>query len=210
MDRLSKQYLKFSPTWIIMLKQRCIIPKITMCHKGERECSLKDILLAEPVEEKYYLSEKTAKKLWGGANLNTCRQLNNDHKTYQDGRIYSDEGLAICINARGNNGWYQISDDEYCPVTKENDMFALTTRHRGMPFKKHQDNYIVNTTTQRIRKPTPIECERLQGFEDNWTEYGANGERISDTQRYKCIGNAVTTNVITAIVDEMFEGGDVE
>ena len=44
-----------------------------------------------------------------------------------------------------------------------------------------------------IRRLTPLECERLQGFPDNWTE------GISDTQRYKCLGNAVTTNVIEAI-----------
>jgi len=42
----------------------------------------------------------------------------------------------------------------------------------------------------RIRRLTPCECERLQGFPDNWTS------GISDTQRYKCLGNAVTTNVI--------------
>ena len=56
-----------------------------------------------------------------------------------------------------------------------------------------------------VRKLTPVECERLQGFPDDWTKYGKNGELISDTQRYKCCGNAVTTNVITAIVDEMFD-----
>ena len=48
----------------------------------------------------------------------------------------------------------------------------------------------------KIRRLTPIECERLQGFPDNWTKYGANDELISDTQRYKMCGNAVTTNVI--------------
>ena len=41
----------------------------------------------------------------------------------------------------------------------------------------------------RIRKLTPTECERLQGFPDGWTE------GISDTQRYKCLGNAVTATV---------------
>lgn len=50
-----------------------------------------------------------------------------------------------------------------------------------------------------IRRLTPLECERLQGFPDNWTQYGVNNEKISDTQRYKCCGNAVTTNVITHI-----------
>lgn len=137
-----------------------------------------------------------------------CHQLNNHKKTYQDGRIYDIDGAAICLNARGNNGWYQLSDNKSMTCTKEGVSFALTTRNRGMPFKKHLDNYILESEEKsyKIRKLTPIECERLQGFEDNWTKYGANDELISDTQRYKCIGNAVTTNVITAIINEMFGG----
>jgi len=60
----------------------------------------------------------------------------------------------------------------------------------------------------KIRRLTPRECERLQGFPDDWTKYGQDGEIISDTQRYKCCGNAVTTTVITAIVNEMFKESD--
>lgn len=45
----------------------------------------------------------------------------------------------------------------------------------------------------RIRRLTPTECERLQGFPDWWTEW------VSDTQRYKCLWNAVTVNVIRDI-----------
>lgn len=46
-----------------------------------------------------------------------------------------------------------------------------------------------------VRRLTPVECERLQGFPDNWTA------GISDTQRYKTLGNAVTVNVIKAIAE---------
>ena len=42
----------------------------------------------------------------------------------------------------------------------------------------------------KIRRLTPTECERLQGFPDGWTE------GVSDTQRYKTLGNAVTVNVV--------------
>jgi len=49
----------------------------------------------------------------------------------------------------------------------------------------------------RIRKLTPTECERLQGFPDGWTE------GLSDTQRYKCLGNAVTVNVIQDIFEKI-------
>lgn len=48
----------------------------------------------------------------------------------------------------------------------------------------------------RIRRLTPVECERLQGFPDGWTA------GISDSQRYKCLGNAVTVNVIQAIMEK--------
>ena len=49
----------------------------------------------------------------------------------------------------------------------------------------------------RIRRLTPVECERLQSFPDNWTE------GVSDTQRYKQMGNAVTVNVIETIGREV-------
>ena len=41
-----------------------------------------------------------------------------------------------------------------------------------------------------VRRLTPVECERLQGFPDGWTD----GQ--SDSHRYKQMGNAVTVNVI--------------
>lgn len=50
-----------------------------------------------------------------------------------------------------------------------------------------------------IRCLTPVEYERLQGFPDGWTE------GLSDTQRYKCLGNAVTVNVIEAIAERLLE-----
>ena len=59
----------------------------------------------------------------------------------------------------------------------------------------------------KIRRLTPMECERLQGFPDGWTSKGINekGEEVvmSDTQRYKTCGNAVTTNVIKTIVERL-------
>lgn len=46
----------------------------------------------------------------------------------------------------------------------------------------------------RIRKLTPVECERLQGFPDGWTECGADGKKMSDSARYRALGNAVTVD----------------
>lgn len=55
----------------------------------------------------------------------------------------------------------------------------------------------------RIRCHTPRECERLQGFPDDFTKYGINEKgikvEISDHHRYDMIGNAVTVNVVEFI-----------
>jgi len=64
-----------------------------------------------------------------------------------------------------------------------------------------KDNLVVSKID--IRKLTPIECERLQGFPDNWTKYGTEGE-ISDTQRYKMCGNAVTVDVVAAVANKIY------
>ena len=58
-----------------------------------------------------------------------------------------------------------------------------------------------------VRRLTPVECERLQGFPDNWTSFGINenGKEIkqSDESRYKQLGNAVTVNVTEWIANRL-------
>ena len=49
----------------------------------------------------------------------------------------------------------------------------------------------------QVRRLTPLECERLQGFPDNWTE----GQ--SDTNRYKQMGNAVAVPVVEWIIQNI-------
>ena len=61
----------------------------------------------------------------------------------------------------------------------------------------------IGVVQEKIRRLTPIECERLQGFPDNWTKYDSQGNLISDSQRYKTCGNAVTVNVVEAIAKKL-------
>lgn len=75
-------------------------------------------------------------------------------------------------------------------------------RQNGRRFKEDGDPSFTLTGQDKhgvydgmsIRRLTPLECERLQGFPDNWTA----GE--SDTQRYKMCGNAVTVNTVEAVM----------
>ena len=60
------------------------------------------------------------------------------------------------------------------------------------------DTHAVATTT--VRRLTPLECERLQGFPDGWTEGQV------DSHRYKQMGNAVAVPVVEWIVNRFVKG----
>jgi DNA (cytosine-5)-methyltransferase 1 len=109
-------------------------------------------------------------------------QLNQP--THSNDRVYGADGISPTLNTmQGGNRQPFIQNPKM------------------LNFKKDYDNSVAITATSykeppvvnAIRRLTPTECERLQGFPDGWTE------GISDTQRYKCLGNAVTVNVIKDI-----------
>jgi site-specific DNA-cytosine methylase len=85
-----------------------------------------------------------------------------------------------CVRVEGVNSQML----RYPPQSKELETGGYLREMGRHELGKH------GLTDYRIRRLTPLECERLQGFPDGWTE------GISDTQRYKCLGNAVTVNVI--------------
>ena len=56
-----------------------------------------------------------------------------------------------------------------------------------------------------IRKLTPLECERLQGLPDGWTELYHDGRRVSDSERYERCGRTITIPVVEAIGRRLHE-----
>ena len=68
-----------------------------------------------------------------------------------------------------------------------------------MPDKENFTSVIEteSKTKSRVRRLTPMECERLQGFPDGWTDIGeyidTNGKKrqTSDSARYKALGNSI-------------------
>ena len=113
-------------------------------------------------------------------------------------RVYSAEGIGNTLST-SKTGLYQV---KAC-LTPD----RLKKRQNGRRFKDNeepmftltgQDKHGVMINSQ-IRRLTPTECERLQGFPDGWTD------GISDTQRYKCLGNAVTTNVVCEIAKRLLK-----
>ncbi len=113
-------------------------------------------------------------------NLLVCGGTMRTHKDYKGFRAVKGD-FAPCINARDKND--------------------------------ASGQAVVMFSDQRLRKLTERECERLQGLPDDWTKYGLatdkNGDvnvvEISATQRYKMIGNGVSTPVVKAIGIELLK-----
>ena len=86
------------------------------------------------------------------------------------------------------------------------------------PSKPRSIKDILKKAVQRviyvIRRLTPVECERLQGYPDNWTKYGADGTEIADTARYRAIGNSICVfcaeRVYLGILDALTEVSESE
>jgi DNA (cytosine-5)-methyltransferase 1 len=54
-----------------------------------------------------------------------------------------------------------------------------------------------------VRRLTPVECERLQGFPDGWTDIPYRGKRAADSPRYKALGNSWAVNCGEWIFDRI-------
>jgi DNA (cytosine-5)-methyltransferase 1 len=59
--------------------------------------------------------------------------------------------------------------------------------------------------TYVVRRITPVEAERLQGFPDNYTNIEYNGKPAPDSLRYKCLGNSFSVNVVKWIAQRILD-----
>ena len=143
----------------------------------------------------------------GKTGLYKINKVGNVSPTnHHNGDVFSTEGIGRTLCARDYKDAMKIVQPVLTPDRENKRQNGRRMKNDGEPMftLTAQDKHGVYDG-MTVRKLTPVECERLQGFPDDWTKYGKDDELISDTQRYKCCGNAVTTNVITAIVDEMFD-----
>jgi DNA (cytosine-5)-methyltransferase 1 len=129
------------------------------------------------IDDKYYLSDKASDKIKIHNNKSNKKASIFQNKQYiKTHSLYPRSGNP----KKGGTGHLSKSDGtSYCLDT-------------GNAQAIEKNN--------KIRKLTPIECERLQGFPDNHTE------GVSDTQRYKQCGNSITVNVMEAILKNLING----
>jgi len=111
------------------------------------------------------------------------------------GRGHGDAGGPMFTLDTGGGHAVAVVDEEKNLEPAAYDEFndSISPVHHTLRAGTKQSTGVLTSVVRRL---TPTECERLQGFPDDWTLVG---EKSVDSSRYKQMGNAVTTNVIAWI-----------
>ena len=163
----------------------------------DRGILLKDILQPDgEVDERMDIKKELNETAQTGINETKKLGYIGD-KDHQAKRVYSDIGKLPALNAICNSmvkvGHIGNSNSQANRVySTEGKSVTLSANGGGLGAKTGL--YEMNT---KIRKLTPIECERLQSLPDNYTE------GIAITNRYKCLGNAFNVEVVSHILKQI-------
>jgi len=202
----------------------------------DRGILLRDILLSEYDEKLVVKSEKFIKRLFTDS-FNMRKSYSNKDgdksitllaKSYekwrgqfvstqvgiigsggQGQRVYGTDGKAITLSAMGGGqgaktGLYEVSEGSSFDYYNNKEVPNGKAKVLGTnpQCQTAVAGQLVKQNSQ-IRKLDPVECERLQGLPDGYTA------GISDTQRYKCIGNAFNVDVVAHILRAIENPADV-
>ena len=132
------------------------------------------------------------------------------YRTHNDGKGFREvkSNIAPTIPARARQDGSGMPVIQINPSKESNGRQPYQQNRvfdeRGISpaLTRHNSDYAIS----RMRRLTEIECERLQGFPENWTQYGnydGTIKPIAKTQRYKLIGNAVTVNIVELIAKRL-------
>jgi DNA (cytosine-5)-methyltransferase 3A len=126
---------------------------------------------------------------------NLVRQLNpslesGGNQPYQQNRVYDVNGINPSLTTLWN-GANLINIAATQLGNSENRGNCINESGKSFTLRKSEPNGVI--LNSRIRRLTPIECERLQTVKDNYTNH------VSDSQRYKMLGNGWTIEVIAHI-----------
>jgi len=158
-------------------------------HPKDKGILLKDVLEIE-VDEKYFLSEKMNDWL---VSHSLKKQLQGCGYKFEptDGNKKS-KILATRPGCQIDDNFIIHNTMPRSSTTGKGGTGHLS-RNDGKTYCLDTGNTNAVEIKQLIRRLTPIECERLQTVKDNYTNH------VSDSQRYKMLGNGWTVDVITHI-----------
>lgn len=145
-----------------------------------------------------YVAESEPPKVKQVGNLMNTKYFGGNP---QPGRVYDPSGISPTLSTMQGGG----REPKIIANPHGYNKGGIRTISPTVTAGSFKDNNFVQTSENvglRIRKLTPLECWRLQGFPD-WAFTRAREAGVSDSQLYKQAGNSVTVPVIKAIAERM-------
>lgn len=201
---------------LVTRKDKFKEPKLFDLGKQQTEVTtrLADVL-EQNVDESFYLSDEKTKKLTlnhelsGKLNMYDYRERDTVHSIYKVAPTLNtmqggDRQPKIAVREATKQGYAIAEQGDSVNIS-----YPTSKTRRGRVGKQVAQTLQAGEVNQgvvmqdvRIRKLTPLECWRLQGFTDEQF-YKAKNSGVSNSQLYKQAGNAVTVNVVDAIVKQL-------
>ena len=171
------------------------------CSNGVVCMSIKEQKLQEEIDTAPTIDTDCRNKLT--RKQTCCAVLTPDREEKrQNGRRIKEPGEpSFTLTAQDRHGVAIAYDEQNKNIRKDGTVGTLTCDGSS---PKHNNRIIEFGSNVRIRRLTPRECWRLQGFPDEYFDK-AKAAGISDTQLYKQAGNGVTVNVARAIGERLKE-----
>ncbi len=111
-------------------------------------------------------------------------------------RQRSDELREDAVTAAQSARQYKDATDVVCQPYQETVGTLGHCDHKGINSQYVSDDKCIVEKRNLIRRLTPLECERLQGFPDGWTDIPG----ASDSARYKALGNSVAVPCVDFVL----------
>ena len=169
--------------------------QVMISQPEDKGIFLKDIL-EDKIEKWYYINQEKVKDTYTKQSNFLKKILLNIHPSGKgmNGNVYNPEHKSPTLTT--NKGeWIKIIQ-----LPRGKNIWGIIDRKTPtLSANLWQHNNLLQEW-YRVRRLTPIECERLQTLPDNYTQW------VSNSQRYKMLGNGWTVDVIAHIFREMFRG----
>jgi len=156
---------------------------------------------------------QTVTSRWGtgGGNVPIALQDISGRDKAQNGRGWNDDGVSYTLDAAATQGVaYSIREDAIAGNFSATPLQVTPALQALRPSVQSHHAQTFIAQQMAVRRLTPVECERLQGFPDNYTNIAWRGKPESpDSLRYKAMGNSMAVPCMKWIGEriEMVEKG---
>lgn len=141
---------------------------------------------------------KTVRTLDGNGGNPSCNQggiaviEGSGARPSHHGDGYKESDVMYTLNTVERHA---VAHPTYCTSKNSHHTIAETDVANTLVATDYKDPPIINDAEYRVRRLTPTECARLQGFTNDWHKgiVNAKGKEMPDTAAYKGYGNAVAT-----------------